>query len=61
MIVPILPAVTQCQHERVGYMDMTARTTLHWLDVLCQHWDQLSEEMQEQVQQCDFWCLIAEQ
>ena len=34
---------------------------MHWLDVLCKHWDCLSEEMQEQVRQYDFWCLIAEQ
>jgi len=40
---------------------MTARTSIHWLDVLCKHWDQLSEETQEQVQQYDFWCLMAEQ
>ena len=41
--------------------DMTASMNRHWLDVLCQHWDQLSEEMQAQVQQYDFWCLMAEQ
>ena len=40
---------------------MSTRTTMHWLDVLCKHWDQLSEEIQAQVQQYDFWCLIAEQ
>lgn len=42
-------------------MQMTARTTMHWLDVLCKHWDELSEEMREQVRQYDLWCVIAEQ
>ena len=40
---------------------MTARTSMHWLDVLCQNWDRLSEKTQEQIRQYDFWCLIAEQ
>ena len=35
--------------------------TMHWLDVLCKHWDQLSEEARAQAQQYDFWCLMAEQ
>ncbi len=42
-------------------MDRDARTPMHWLDVLCKHWDELSAEAQAQVQQYDFWCLMAEQ